>query len=99
MTRKAERRPVRGTEAANGQPSGRRAVHTITDTTGPVLAVAEGLVYPPSGRRQLALVLVADCPHCRGAHMHRSAPAGLIGNQVRAGSCGGRYRVRADGAL
>lgn len=46
--------------------------------------------YGPSGRRGLGVLLVAQCPHCAGAHLHRGA-----GGVRRAGCGAGEYMLVA----
>lgn len=56
------------------------------DGSAPQVSAA---VYAPAGRRQLPLVVVADCPFCSHAHSHREAEG------VRRAGCGlGRYVPR-----
>lgn len=49
------------------------------------------VVYPPSFRRRLHVVVVESCPYCATAHVHRS---GSVGGVRRAGCGRGWYDVR-----
>jgi hypothetical protein len=68
------------------------APNNITNGTSN-LRTARGVWLRPSGRRTLGLWVVR-CPFtaCRGQHVHRGGPNGVI----RTAGCGdGRYRVAA----
>lgn len=48
--------------------------------------VVHGVLHPPAGRRRLALIVVAHCQLCGGAHVHRAHPAPAT-RFTRAPSC------------
>lgn len=57
--------------------------------TGPIRV--RGIVYPPSFRRRLHVVVVESCVYCGTSHVHRS---GSTGGVRRAGCGRGLYDVR-----
>ncbi len=69
----------------------KRRVHGDPSADDRQLLVATAVLLAPSGRRQLAVLVVARCPHgCGGVHLHRGQPG------IRQAGCGkGEYKVIA----
>lgn len=66
----------------------------VRDEGNAVRAVAEGVFYPPAGRRHQGVVVVRSCPACGQLHLHRAEASGDVDGTDRRGSCGAAYVVQ-----
>jgi hypothetical protein len=68
-----------------------RAPHGHPDSSGTAVPNVAATLYPPSGRRSLALLIVSTCPHCTaGHHAHRGS---ALGGLREAGCRRGTYNL------
>lgn len=86
-----------------GPPAGPAVEMTCGDTTrlgqrqrSPRELVAGGVFYPPAGRRNLGVVVVATCPSCADMHLHPAEARDDIDGAARLGSCGVPYVVQLE---
>ncbi|MGH3627886.1 MAG: hypothetical protein ACRDRL_10665 [Sciscionella sp.] len=81
------------------------SIHVELTANRRQLPTARAELYMPGGRRRQWAALVACCPRCHHAHLHRAERWHDLAGEIRTGSCGRSYRLHVvalslvDGAL